>query len=62
MDFRKAPNLFSRELICPVLSLAAAILENEKTLGTRLQSNLSGVDFRCQIRGDITGRTSKVRN
>ena len=36
VDFRKAPNLFSREVICPVLSPAAAILENEKTLGTRL--------------------------
>ena len=36
MDFREAPNLFSREVICPVLPPAAAILENEKTLGTRL--------------------------
>ena len=105
VDFREAPNLFSREVFCPVLSPAAAILENGKTLRTSkgwtfyvvihrniaearwwrcrsdfdfkfvlskisfllarseglIQSDLSGVDFRSQIRGDTTGRTSNVR-
>ena len=35
METSAYPNLFSREVFCPVPSPTAAILENDKTLRTR---------------------------
>ena len=56
---RRCRSDFDFKLVSSKISFLVARLEG---LILMLQSDLSGVDFRSQIRGDITGRTSKVRN
>ena len=56
---RRCRSDFDFKLVSSKISFLVARLEG---LILMLQSDLNGVDFRSQIRGDITGRTSKVRN